>query len=201
MQNAALDCPQLPTTISARTQALCPPGWRCLTCPAAMVRKGSPVRVRQRALKTALQRGFRLFGAAPLTPSEHFRARRGQAWPLAGAASSFAGPRSACRSRRRYRRGTRRTRSVAASVPRLSAKRSTPIMLPELASRRSGSRRDSGRADCFRCRDPRDPPRAPPRVLGGHPRAQATGLSARRDARAVAQCSQSASSSSASGLT
>jgi hypothetical protein len=33
-----------------------------------MVRKGSPVRVRQRALKTALRRGFLVFGSALVTP-------------------------------------------------------------------------------------------------------------------------------------
>jgi hypothetical protein len=34
-----------------------------------MVRKGSPVRVRQRASQTALQRGFLVFGPALVTPS------------------------------------------------------------------------------------------------------------------------------------
>jgi hypothetical protein len=34
-----------------------------------MVRKGSPVRVRQRASETALQRGFVVSGAAPVTTS------------------------------------------------------------------------------------------------------------------------------------
>jgi len=53
---------------------------------STMVRKGSPVRVRQRALKTALQRGLLVSGAARMTTSERFLARRGQAWPLIGAA-------------------------------------------------------------------------------------------------------------------
>jgi hypothetical protein len=83
-----------------------------------MVRKGSPVRVRQRASETALQRGFLVFGAAPLTPSELFRAGRGQAWPLAGAAPPLAGPRGASRSRPRYRRGTRRARVAGATARR-----------------------------------------------------------------------------------
>jgi hypothetical protein len=48
----------------------------------AMVRKGSTVRVRQRASETVLQRGFLCFGAARVTTSERFRARRGQPWPL-----------------------------------------------------------------------------------------------------------------------
>jgi hypothetical protein len=48
-----------------------------------MVRKGSPVRVRQRALETALQRGFLDFRAAPVTTSRRsgrdrrFRSTRG----------------------------------------------------------------------------------------------------------------------------
>jgi hypothetical protein len=41
-----------------------------------MVRKGSPVRVRQRALKTATQRGFLLFGAGSGDP---FRWKEGVA--------------------------------------------------------------------------------------------------------------------------
>jgi hypothetical protein len=65
----------------------------------AMVRKGSPVRVRQRALsETTLQRGFFIAGAARMTTSERFLARRGQAPPLTGSASPLAGPRSASRS-------------------------------------------------------------------------------------------------------
>jgi hypothetical protein len=82
----------------------------------AMVRKGSPVRVRQRASEAALQSGFRLFGATPLTPSEPFRARRGQAWPLAGAVPPLAGPQSGSRSRPRYRGGTPRARASVATA-------------------------------------------------------------------------------------
>jgi hypothetical protein len=37
----------------------------------AMVRKGSPVRVRQRASEAGLLRGFSVFGAAPMTISRH----------------------------------------------------------------------------------------------------------------------------------
>jgi hypothetical protein len=83
----------------------------------SMVRKGSTVRVRQRASQTALQSGFLLFGATPLTPSGPFRARRGQAWPLAGAAPSLARPRSGSRFLRpRYRGGTSRARASVATA-------------------------------------------------------------------------------------
>jgi hypothetical protein len=51
------------------------------TRQTAMVRKGSPVRVRQRALRTLLQYGLLVSGAAPLTPSWWLRARRGRMWP------------------------------------------------------------------------------------------------------------------------
>ena len=45
----------------------------------AMVRKGSPVRVRQRASETVLQRGFLILGAARMTPSRRSgRGRRSQ---------------------------------------------------------------------------------------------------------------------------
>jgi len=64
--------------------------WLCarghLVLSTAMVRKGSPVRVWQRASETALQRGFLISGAGRMTTSEQFRARRGQARPPAGAA-------------------------------------------------------------------------------------------------------------------
>jgi hypothetical protein len=44
-----------------------------------MVRKGSPVRVRQRALGNALQHGVLVSGAARVTSSGRFPARSGQA--------------------------------------------------------------------------------------------------------------------------
>jgi hypothetical protein len=73
----------------------------------SMVRKGSPVRVRQRASETALQRGFLLSGSAPLTPSGCFLARRGQAWPSARAVPCPCAPRQRRVVDRRYPRGTR----------------------------------------------------------------------------------------------
>jgi hypothetical protein len=64
-----------------------------------MVRKGSPVRVRQRALGNRATTRFSRFRSGS---DDHFRARlarRGQAWRLLGAARPFARPRSTSCSR------------------------------------------------------------------------------------------------------
>jgi hypothetical protein len=72
-----------------------------------MVRKGSPIRVRQRASETPLQRGFLVSRAARMTTSYRFLARRGQAWPLIGAAPCAFASRQRRVLNRRYPRGTR----------------------------------------------------------------------------------------------
>jgi hypothetical protein len=104
-----------------------------------MVRKGSPVRVRQRASETAVQRGFLILGAARMTTSERFLARSGQAWPWIGAAWPFARPRSTCCSRlkvpTRYTPGANVCRDRPANGRESVRRRSGR---PRFASRRSG---------------------------------------------------------------
>jgi hypothetical protein len=68
----AESCAALPTTVGHRfraVQAIEPSARLSFDLRAAMVRKASPVRVRQRASQTVLQRGVLVFGASWVTTS------------------------------------------------------------------------------------------------------------------------------------
>jgi hypothetical protein len=58
---------------------------------------------------------FSCFRSAPMTTSDRFLPRRGQASPRIGAAQPFARPASTSSSRPRYRRGTRGAGTVGAA--------------------------------------------------------------------------------------
>jgi hypothetical protein len=108
----------------------------------AMVRKGSPVRVRQRASETAPQRGFLVFGSARMTTSESFLARRGRAWPLIGAAPRSCASRQRRVLNRRYPRGTRPAGPTVLAA-RFVHRGGAPVASENCPSRtyRSGTRR------------------------------------------------------------
>jgi hypothetical protein len=70
VQNGARQCGRLPVAVDASVQALFVSARPIDNHPSAMVRKGSPVRVRQRASEMPPQRGFLVFGAVWMTTSE-----------------------------------------------------------------------------------------------------------------------------------